>query len=163
MRSNIFISIGICALLNSCTSSNKAPALADTSEKDTATKQAVIKTTSNNTLKKDGDNDFEKKVYFKIDKIYSGPVYEDKSHVDVFYRILEIPEEENISLYAEKISIGDEGGSYLLIKRIRFTDENSTLPKFGLSKVDSLKFIDSVKISGYFNDKRLIVNLSELK
>ncbi|MFA6248746.1 MAG: hypothetical protein WC615_17520 [Mucilaginibacter sp.] len=110
----------------------------------------------------DTSKSFEQQVYFRIDKISSGPVYEDKNHADVFYRILEIPEEENISLYAEKISIGEEGGNYQLVKRIRLTDENSILPKFGLTKMDSLKFADSVTVSGYFNDKKLIVNLNNL-
>lgn len=148
MRNNIIITIGICALFNSCTSADKKPVSPDT----------VAKRTNAPT---DTPKSFEQKVYFKIDKISPGPVYEDKNRADVFYRILEIPEEENISLYAEKISVGDEGGNHRLVKRIRLTDENSVLPKFGLTKVDSLKFTDSVTVSGYFNDKKQSINLSK--
>jgi hypothetical protein len=106
---------------------------------------------------------FERKIFLKVDAIYSGKVYTNKDNKDVFYRILEIPEEENIMLIAENISVGDEGGNYQLIKRIRLTDDNSALPKFGLSKIDSIKFIDSVRIEGYFNDKKMVINIDSLK
>ena len=97
-------------------------------------------------------------MYLKIDKIYSGSVYTNKAGHDVFYRILEIPEEENTLLIAENISIGDEGGNYQLIKRVNL---NEVLTRHGSLTVDSLKFIDSVNIQGYFNDKKMIVNLDK--
>jgi hypothetical protein len=147
MRNNIIITIGVCTLLISCKPANKTPALSDT-----VAKQVIAQT--------DTAKGFEQQVYLKIDKISSGPVYEDNNEANVFYRILEIPEEENISLYAEKISIGEEGGNYKLVKRIRLTDENSVLPKFSLTKVDSLKFTDSVTVSGYFNEKKQSIKLS---
>ncbi|WP_426670569.1 hypothetical protein ACPPVU_04830 [Mucilaginibacter sp. McL0603] len=106
---------------------------------------------------------FEIKIYLKADAIYSGKVYTNKDKKDVFYRILEIPEEENIMLIAENISIGEEGGNYQLIKRVRLTDDNAVLPRFGLSKIDSVKFIDSVRVEGYFNDKKMIINVDSLK
>jgi len=106
---------------------------------------------------------FETQVYLKIDQILSGETYVDKNGADVFFRIIEIPEEENISLYAEQISIGDEGGNYKLIKRVRLTDDKSVLPKFGISAVDSLKFKDTTTISGYFNKNKLTINLLALK
>jgi len=82
----------------------------------------------------------------------------------VFYRVLVIPEEENIMLIAENISVGDEeGGNLKLVKLARITDDDSALPKFGLSSVDSLKFIDTTKIDGYFNGKKLTINLDKLK
>jgi len=106
---------------------------------------------------------FETQVYLKIDQILSGETYVDKNGADVFFRIIEIPEEENISLYAEQISIGDEGGNYKLIKRVRLTDDKSVLPKFGISAVDSLKIKDTTTISGYFNKNKLTINLLALK
>jgi hypothetical protein len=102
---------------------------------------------------------FERKIYLRADAIYSGKVYTNKNKKDVFYRILEIPEEENIMLIAENISIDEEGGDYQLIKRIRLTDDNSVLSKFGLNKLDSVKFIDSVRVEGYFNGKKMIIML----
>lgn len=107
--------------------------------------------------------EFEKKAYFKISAIYLGNVYTNKQNKEVFYRVLEIPEEENILLIAENITIGEEGGSYKLIKRIRLTDDNSVFPKFGLNKIDSLKFIDSVTIKGYFNGEKRIINVDSIK
>jgi len=108
------------------------------------------------------DNE-EHKIYLKANAIYSGSVYTNKENKDVFYRIVEIPEEENIALIAENISIGEEGGNYQLIKRIRLTDNNSLMPKFGLNKADSIKFIDSVRVEGYFNGKKMIINLDSIK
>jgi hypothetical protein len=106
---------------------------------------------------------FEKRIYFDIDKIYTGKTYVNKNNVDAFYRVLEIPEEENVMLIAENIAIGEEGGKAKLIKLVRLTDDNSALPKFGLSTVDSLRFLDSVRIQGYFNSKKMIINLDDLK
>jgi hypothetical protein len=106
---------------------------------------------------------FEKRIYLKIDELHTGKVYTNKNNVDVFYRILMVPEEENIMLIAENISIGEEGGNFKLVKLSRITDDNSALPKFGLYSTDSLKFIDTVRISGYFNGKRKIINLDSLK
>ena len=107
--------------------------------------------------------EFEKGIYLKIDKIYSGNTFTNKGGKDVFYRILEIPEEENITLFAENISIGEEGGKYQLIKRKRLTDDDSVLPKFGLNSVDSLRFTDSVTIEGYFNRQKIKINLNSLR
>ncbi len=123
------------------------------------------KTTSpkNQALSDDKELKFESKIYLKTDAIYSGKVYTNKDNKDVFYRVLEIPDEENITLIAENISIGEEGGNYQLIKRVRLTDDNSVLQKFGLNKVDSLKFIDSVRIQGYFNHKKMIINIDSIQ
>lgn len=117
----------------------------------------------NDWLERDGQNiAFEKTIYLKIDQIYTGKIYNNYKS-PMFFRVLVIPEEENIMLIAEKISIGEEGGNYKLVIRIRLTDDNSTLPKFGLNNIDSLRFIDSVTIQGYFNNKKMIINLEKLK
>jgi hypothetical protein len=63
----------------------------------------------------DQELQFERKIYLKAEAIYSGKVYTNKDKKDVFYRILEIPEEENIMLIGENISIGEESGNYQLI------------------------------------------------
>ena len=109
-----------------------------------------------------GDS-FEKQIYLKIDKVFSGPSYINNNNQQVFYRLLEIPEEENLSIYLENINIGEEGGNYKLLERKRLTDDNSVLPKFGLSRVDSLTFIDSVTIVGYFNEERMKIDLKKGK
>jgi hypothetical protein len=110
----------------------------------------------------DNITNFQQSIYLKIDQVFTGPVYTEQND-DVFYRILMVPEEENIMLIAEKISIGKESGSYKLISSWRITDDHSALPKFGLNSLDSVKFIDSVKIEGLFNGKRKMINLNESK
>jgi len=109
------------------------------------------------------DDDFEKRIYLKIDEMETARVYTDKNRMDVFNRVLVIPEEENIMLIVEKISIGEEGAGFKLVKRTRLTDDNTELSKFGLQRVDSLKFIDSVTLSGYFNNKKLKINVETNK
>jgi len=67
-------------------------------------------------------------------------------------------------IIAENIEVlGEEGGNFKLIKLSRLTDDDSVLPKFGISSVDSLKFIDSVNIEGYFNNTKKRINLDKLK
>jgi hypothetical protein len=125
-----------------------------------------IKTTSNpldNKVITDSTAEFERRIYFNIDEIVSGKVYTNKDKIDVFYRVLVIPEEENIMLIAEDISVGEEGGGFKLVKLSRITDEHSALPRFGLYSADSLKFIDSVRVQGYFNKQKKIINLDKLK
>jgi hypothetical protein len=109
------------------------------------------------------EQNFINKIYFKIDEVHTGNVYLKNGKIYVFNRILVVPEEENIMLISECISIGDEGGDYKLIKLSRLTDDGSALPKFGLNKVDSLKFIDSVNIQGLFNNQKKVINLERLK
>ena len=137
-------------LLNSCTSANKTPALVDTPNKKT--------TPTLNTAQS-----FEQRMYYKIDKVYSGPVFESESKGNLFYRIIEIPEEENISLYAEEISIGEEEGKYQLVRRVKLSNDNVGQLQFGFAKVDSLKFIDSLTVSVYSNNKRQIIDFADLK
>jgi hypothetical protein len=110
----------------------------------------------------DSVSEFEKRVYFNIDNMWTGPGYTNSHDLSLFYRVLEIPEEENIMLIIENISVGGEGGNFRLVKLSRLTDDNSVLPKFGLFSVDSLKFIDSVKIIGYFNHKKMVIDLDKL-
>ncbi|MDB5147200.1 MAG: hypothetical protein JWQ57_1220 [Mucilaginibacter sp.] len=107
--------------------------------------------------------ELEKNIYLKIDEIHVGKLYINKNKKEVFYRLLVIPEEENIMLVAENIQIGDEGGSYKLLKTVRLTNNGLTHPKSNLYKVDSLKFIDSVTIQGYFNGIKKSVNFENLK
>ena len=117
---------------------------------------------SNNTFveasKEQPEDEFEKKNYLQIHQIYNGPVFNNKE----YYRILEIPVEENVTLVTEKISVGEEGSNHKLIKRAMLTAENSVLPQF-ISKVDSIKFIDSVRIQLIWNKKRIKINLDSLK
>jgi hypothetical protein len=148
----IITSIALC--MDSCQSPQKTSIPLDSPKK-------ISKITPKQFV--NNEQQFEKNNYLSIDKIYSGHTYINSNGNSAFYRILEIPEEENIALYVENISVGEEGGNYQLIKRVRLTDDNSVLPKFGLSTVDSLKFIDSVKIEGYFNDKKRVINLVEIK
>jgi hypothetical protein len=155
-RSNVLGRVIVLAFLiiSSCKSPQKKVSSPDTP------KTTVPK---NEAQSDDRELQFENKIYLKADAIYSGKVYTNKDSEGVFYRVLEIPDEENITLIAENISIGEEGGNYQLIKRIRLTDDNSVLEKFGLNKVDSIKFIDSVRIQGYFNGKKMIINIDSLK
>jgi hypothetical protein len=111
----------------------------------------------------DSDAEFEKKIYLHIDQIYTGKVY-NENNTYAFYRVITIPEEENLMIIAEKIAVlDDEGGNLKLFKLSRVTDDGSALPKFGISSADSIKFIDSVTIQGYFNDKKKIIDLEKLK
>ena len=114
--------------------------------------------TSVEVSKQQPEDEFEKNNYFQIHQIYNGSVFNNKE----YYRILEIPVEENVSLVAEKISIGEEGLNHKLIKRALLTAENSVLPQF-ISKVDSIKFIDSVRIQLIWNKKKIKINLDSLK
>ena len=107
--------------------------------------------------------EFERRIYLEIGQVYTGKTYIDKNNRNVFNRVLVVPEEENIMLIAENISFGDEGGNFKLVKLSRITDDGSVLPRFGLSSVDSLKFIDSVDIQGFFNHKKMIITLNKLK
>jgi hypothetical protein len=50
-----------------------------------------------------------------------------------------------------------------LRKLSRLTDNNSVLPEFGLNSVDSIRFIDSITIEGYFNGNKKKINLDKLK
>jgi hypothetical protein len=141
-------------IISSCKSPQRQPLSADS-------QKTIVKTVSASPDMP--DKQFENNIYLKIDEICTGKVYTNKDNKDVFYSVLVIPEEENLTLIAENISIGEEGGNYQLIKRIRLTDDNSVLPEFGLRSVDSLKFVDSVKIEGYFNEKKRIINIDTLK
>lgn len=108
--------------------------------------------------------EFEQRVYLKISELHTGKEYTNKLGQTVFYRVLVVPEEENIMLLAENIQVnGEEGGDLQLAKIVRITDDNSALPKFGLVSADSLQFIDSVNIQGYFNHQKKIINLDKLK
>jgi len=141
--------------VSSCHSPQKETGLSD-NQKTAASKRKSIPSDTT-------ELEFEKNAYFKISAIYLGNVYINKQNKEVFYRVLEIPEEENILLIAENITISEEGGSYKLIKRIRLTDDNSVFPKFGLNKIDSLRFIDSVTVKGYFNGEKKVINVDSIK
>jgi hypothetical protein len=105
----------------------------------------------------------QRNIYLKIDEMHTGKLYMNKNKQEVFYRLLVIPEEENILLVAENIQPGEEGGGYKLLKTVRLTNDRLTLPNSNLYKVDSLKFIDSVTVQGYFNGKKNSINLESLK
>jgi vacuolar-type H+-ATPase catalytic subunit A/Vma1 len=110
--------------------------------------------TKNTTPISTKDNwEFEKKIYLKIDKIYTGKVYTNKKGIDVFYRILFISEEENTMIQVENISIGEEGGNYKLLKRFKLTNKDNG--------IDSLKFIDTVNVEAYSNNKKMLINLDK--
>jgi len=105
----------------------------------------------------------QRNIYLKIDEIHTGKLYINKNKQEAFYRLLVIPEEENILLVAENIQIGEEGTGYKLLKTARLSNNALTLPNSNLYKVDSLKFIDSVTVQGYFNEKKKSINLESLK
>ena len=165
---SLIICLLICLFFNCCNSNtnDKIPG-----KLKTDTVSVPLSNKVNNAINKSGerevvaDNNLEisKNIYLKIDKIICGTIFTNAKEEDVFYRILEIPDEENITLFVENISIGAEGGKYQLIKRERLTDDNAVLPKFGLNTVDSMKFTDSVTIEGYFNKERIKINLNNLK
>jgi hypothetical protein len=160
IRFKLFLSVTVLsAILFSCDSSDKKN-LSDSSKTSNDRRGSIKHNNYSGQDKIDSALSFEKKIYFKIVSIYCGPTYTNRSKETVFYRVLEIAEEENITLFAENISVGEEGGNYGLIDRIRLTDDKSSLPRFGLNKVDSLKFIDSVTIVGYFNKQKMKINLS---
>ncbi|MBB3056447.1 hypothetical protein [Mucilaginibacter gotjawali] len=159
----------ICMLFNCCNSSTSKKTT-DELKKDTVSMSPFSKISNSNSKDRsnsgealaDSNLEFENDIYLKIDKIYSGKIYTNTKGEDVFYRILEIPEEEYISLFIENIAIGEEGGKYQLVKRFRLTDDHSVLPKFGLISVDSIRFADSITIEGYFNKKKEIINLNTI-
>lgn len=118
----------------------------------------VLKTNSTNRL--DTNRLFELSNYLKIDKIHTGPVYwNNKNSQNLFYRIIEIYEEEHLLLFVENITIGEEGGNYNLIKRYRLDEKKLSMKRFSLSSIDSLNFEDSVTIIGLFNNTRYKINL----
>ena len=105
---------------------------------------------------------FAEANYLKVDRITSGPVFADaQTGEDVFYRVVEIPEEEQLFVYIEKVSIGEEGGNYRLANRYRLKEESLNIFKSGFYSLDSLSFRDSVTVVGKFNDKRLAVDLRD--
>ena len=153
-------------LLISCSQNrtNTKQIVLDIKRKDTINSNVLVNSNySKSQPTIDSTFEFEKKIYFKIHELYTGKVYTNKNNLNVFYRVLVVPEEENIMLIAENISIGEEGGNFQLVRLSRITDDGSEFPKFGLSKVDSLKFIDTISISGYFNNKKKTINLDNLK
>ena len=171
LSKNIFFIILIlgCFLFYCCNSRT------DRGVTDSSKNDSVLKLTQNKNLnlgiktdprqlKVDSNTEFERRIYFEIDQIYSGKVYSTKNNQSAFYRVLIVPEEENVMIIAENIGVlGEEGGNFKLIKLSRLTDDDSVLPKFGISSVDSLKFIDSVNIEGYFNNTKKRINLDKLK
>lgn len=119
-----------------------------------------VKTSSGN----EKDTSFVGRNYLKFSRVFSGSVFEDdETGKNVFYRIAEIEEEEHLLVYIEKISIGEEGGNYQLVDRYRLKENELGLPDFSLNSLDSLAFIDTVTVSGYFNDIKYRVNLDNRK
>jgi hypothetical protein len=106
---------------------------------------------------------FQKAIYLKIDKILSGQLYTNADGKDCFYRVLQIPEEENIMLVAERITIGEEGGKYKLLKRIPLTGPNTPLANYFFNSGDSLSFVDSTTVEVHVNNKVMAINLDKLK
>jgi len=107
------------------------------------------------------DTSFEIQNYLRLSQIYSGRVFVDgNSQNEVFYRIIEIPSEEHVSLYVEKISIGQEGGNFELRKRYRIDEKKLSL-KDGFFRLDSLIFNDSTIVSGYFNNSKFKMDLEK--
>ena len=106
-------------------------------------------------------DDFLVKNYLKINRIFCGDVYTDKNILkDVFFRVLEITEEEHTELYVEKISIGEEGGRFELLKRIKITEQELGIRNNPLY-IDSLKFIDSVHVMITCNKENYRVKLDD--
>ncbi len=110
--------------------------------------------------KEDSSFNFVSSNYLKLSNICLGPVHNDKDRDNILYRIIEIPNEESLQLYAEQISIGEEGGNYKLLNRYQIGNEILQLSNSNLYSVDSLAFIDSTIISGYFNNKKMSIDLN---
>lgn len=108
------------------------------------------------------NDDFGRKIYLEISEVTCGRVYTNSKGIEVFNRVLAIPVEEEMMLVSENISIGEEGGNYNLLKRV-LLDTVPTLRESGIARIDSLKFIDSVTLSGYFNSKKLKINVETNK
>jgi hypothetical protein len=106
---------------------------------------------------------FEKAIYLKVDKILSGKLYTNADGKDCFYRVLQIPEEENIMLVAEHISIGEEDGNYKLLKRVHLTGPNTPLANYFFNSGDSLNFVDSVTVAAHVTNKVVAINLDKIK
>ena len=81
----------------------------------------------------------------------------------MFFRFIEIEEEEHISVYVEKISIGEEGGKYSLLNRFQITEKELGLNNYSLNSLDSLSFNDSTTVSCYFNDSKYKIDLLKMK
>lgn len=104
---------------------------------------------------------FEAKYYLKISNIYSGPVFNDGTGRDFFYRIIEIPQEEHVLFFVEKISLLGEGGNCELRRRYKIEEKKFSLPNYSFFSVDSLMFKDSTTISGYFNRNKFLFDLAK--
>lgn len=131
-------------------------------KKDTL-KQSRAIVPNQQTLATPSADAFEKAIYLKIDKVHSGNIFKKSDGIDCFYRILEVPEEENIMLVAEHISLGEEGGNYKLLKRIHLTGPNTPLANYFFNSSDSLNFVDSVTVAIHINNKVVAINLDKMK
>ncbi|TFF34335.1 hypothetical protein [Mucilaginibacter psychrotolerans] len=131
-------------------------------KKDTLKQTGVIVPNQQTTATPSADA-FEKAIYLKIDKVHSGNIYTNSNGFDCFYRVLQIPEEENIMLVAEHITIGEEGGNYKLLKRIHLTGPNTPLANYFFNSGDSLSFVDSTSVAVHVGDKVVAINLDKLK
>lgn len=147
------ITLTILLLLYGCNSPNKCKLTEKAIGDSASTRVTYSNIIKNRSQISAIDNwEFEKKIYLKIDKIYTGKVYTNKNGVDAFYRILFIPEEENKMIEVENISIGEEGGNYKLVKRFTLTND-----------IDSLIFVDSANIKTYTGNKKSLINLDKIK
>jgi|GEM_PF-2278933 len=116
-----------------------------------------LKETKTNT-----ESDYESKNYKWLSKVYDGPVFEC-GHNSCYFRIIGLENEEKIILHAEKIDIGEEGGSRDIKYHYQIDANILNEDNFVLNTLDSLKFIDSVTITGYFSKEKYKINLDERK
>jgi hypothetical protein len=102
---------------------------------------------------------FEMSNYLRIYKLISGPIFQGSSG-DSFFRIVEIPSEEHLIVYIEKIEMKGESSGYSLLDRYKLEELSLGLRNPAIFAVDSLKFTDSVAVVGYFNRTKLIIDLN---
>lgn len=154
---NVTYWVCIIVICNACTS-NKSNSIV---RKDSLSRYSSNTDTINKNLKYK-DTSFEAENYLRLADIHSGPTFDNGGATEhsVFYRIVEVPYEELLSLYIEKISTGDEGGNFQLISRYLLDDKELGINNYTLKRVDSVSFIDSITVSGYFNNIKYRVNLN---
>lgn len=114
---------------------------------------------SDSVVKKANESEsFESVNYLKISKITSGLQFKDKNSYS-FFRIIEIQKEGGLTAFVEKIGVENDV-NFLLLDRYSIEEIKLNLHDSYLWKLDSLTFIDTVNVSGYFNRTKLTIDLN---
>jgi len=149
MKKIIFVSI---LFLTACSNKQKV------SEKN------LTDSLSNEKSELKKEKSFEEEMYLQLWKVSCGDVFIDsQTGRDTFYRIVEIPSEEHLMVYSEKISFEGEGSHHKLEERYLVENIYSGNSNMSIHSLDSLVFIDSVTISCYVNREKHKVDLAKKK